>query len=485
MSDFPANIPQAPPPVYFSPRRFRPIATYVIIAVTAAVYVLEDLAGGSKNIGVLLHFGAAYGPYFRHGQYWRLVMPMFLHIGWLHITLNMLALYALGPVLEQIYGYGRFVCLYVACGIISALVSMSMTNDVSAGASGAIFGVAGVILVTGYLHREVVPLRWRRAFGRGMLFLLLVVLDLVLGWLIPHIDVWGHLGGLGAGILLAVLIPPPAPRPLFEPSGAERPSQEWVWVPVLVVAVAMGATFQHYRVARQVDRLLAQGEQLQTRHQNAQARRHFEQAAQRAPYDERPLEALGALDLEENHLPDAVRRYQQALKVSPGSPRAMLGLAMAYRRQGDLPKARQMLQAIFGKNPPSAQGHVALADLYSDQKLYADAIREYQAALKLNPNLAVAHNNLAWLYATCDDPQFRHPRRALEHARRAVQLSKGQVAAYVDTLAEALYLNGHYRQAVETQQRALALAPDSKELQEHMAKYVQAYKQHAAAGPRT
>lgn len=480
MSGYPAVIPPAPPPAPFPRRRFFPIATFILIAVCVAVYILMDLSGGSKNINVLLNFGAAYGPYFRHGQYWRAVMPMFLHIGWLHITLNMLALYALGPVLEQIYGHGRFLSLYVACGILSAIFSMNMTRDVSAGASGAIFGVAGAILVTGYLHQEVVPLRWRRAFGRGLLFLALVVLDLVLSFVIPHIDYWGHIGGLAAGILLSALIPPPAPRSIFEPADAGRPSQEWVWVPVLVVAVAMGATFHHYRVARQVDQLLAQGAQLEKSHKNAQARKLYQQAAKRAPYDERPLEALGGLDLNENHPADAVREYQRALRLTPGSPDALLGLSLAYRRQGDLTKARQALEQVFAQRPPTAQGHVALADLYASQKLYAQAVANYQQALRMNPSLAVAHNNLAWLYATCDDPKFRHPHRALEHARRAVQLSGGKQPAYLDTLAEALYLNGHYQQAVEVQTSALALDPNSKDLKEHMAKYRQAAAQHAA-----
>lgn len=474
MGHFPMSnlaIPEVPARPPLGPRLYRPVTTLVIMAVTVAVYLLMELAGGSQNLDVLLDFGAAYGPYFRHGQYWRAVMPMFLHIGGLHITLNMLALYALGPVLEQVYGYGRYVFLYVTTGIVSALVSMTLSNSVSAGASGAIFGVAGAILVTGFLHREAVPLRWRRAFGRGLLFLMLVALDLILGFAIPHIDNWGHLGGLGAGMLLALLIPPPAPHSAFQTAGLERPSQDWVWVPVVAVALSMGATFQHYRVVRQVDRLLAEGAQLRARGQDVQARERFEQAAQRQPYDERPHEALGALDLAQNRAADAVREYQRALQLSPDSPRAELGLALAYRQQGDFAQARKMLEAVFGKSPPTAEGRVALADLGAEEKLYAEAVEQYQAALRMNPDLAVAHNNLAWLYATCDDPKFRHPQQALEHARRAVALSGGKEAAYVDTLAEALFVNGQYEQAVETQQKALALDPNSKDLQEHMAKY--------------
>jgi tetratricopeptide (TPR) repeat protein len=115
-----------------------------------------------------------------------------------------------------------------------------------------------------------------------------------------------------------------------------------------------------------------------------------------------------------------------------------------------------------------------LADLYAQQKLYADAINAFQQALRLAPDLAEAHNNLAWLYATCDDPKYRDPRAALDHAQTAVSLTKWTQGDFVDTLAEARFVNGDYREAVEIQKKALALEPDNKELQEHMARYQKA-----------
>src|SRR5262252_798911 len=66
---------------------YRPVATYVLIAMNLVVFGLMTLAGGSTKPEVLLDFGASYGPYFRQGEYWRLVMPMFLHIGVWHLLI--------------------------------------------------------------------------------------------------------------------------------------------------------------------------------------------------------------------------------------------------------------------------------------------------------------------------------------------------------------------------------------------------------------
>ena len=108
---------------------------------------------------MLLNLGASYGPYMRRGEVWRLVMPMFLHGGWLHILGNSYALYILGPILERVYGYARYLTIYVAAGVGGASLSMTVSRDVSVGASGAIFGVAGAMLVPA----TFIATRFRRA----------------------------------------------------------------------------------------------------------------------------------------------------------------------------------------------------------------------------------------------------------------------------------------------------------------------------------
>jgi len=469
-----------------------PMATLVIILLCVVVFILQTLAGGSKNPDVLLNFGASFKPYFQQGQYWRLVMPMFLHIGWWHLLVNMYALYYLGPLLEEMYGYGRFAFIYVAAGMSGSLLSTLHSHSVAAGASGAIFGVAGAILVAGYLHHEALPYRLARIFRRGRLgltLLVFVVVQLAFGYLSTNIDNWGHLGGLAGGALLAVLMPPPkgagadgwltggsAPSmPGGPPALSEAvPSQAIVWAPVIVVALAMTAAARHYRVARQVSDLLGEGLRLEAQKQPDQALQRFQKAEQLDPGNEATHEGLALLHLQAHRLPEAINEFNQALRIDPDSIEAQAGLAAAYQESGDLAQAQRIFERLASRNPKSVEVQEQLADLLAGQKLYQQAIDHYQQALRLSPNLALAHNNLAWLYATAEDPKFRNAEAALDHARRAVALTAWRQPDFIDTLAEALYANGSYDEAVKTEARALQLAPDNRELQGHMERYLKA-----------
>ena len=446
---------------------YRPVATYALIAMNLVVFGLMTLAGGSQNQEVLLEFGASYGPYFRQGEYWRLVMPMFLHIGVLHLLINMYALYLLGRILEHVYGYGRFALLYVGSGMFSSYLSMAVGPHIAAGASGAIFGIAGAMLVAGFLHRASIPRRLRRVFGGGIL--LMVVANLAFGAIVPGIDNWGHVGGLFGGMVLAGLIRPPQQELAAQPT-VEAPSQPVVIIPILIVGLAVAATVENYRTSRAVASLLQEGNRLRSNNQAGKAMERFQEAARRAPHDERPHEELGLLYLQQKHPDDAIREFETALRLSPGSARAQIGLAQAYGAKGDVARAQQLMQAL-GKTAETAEGQAVLAEVCYQMKFYSQAILHYQEALRRDPRLAEAHNNLAWLYATSEDQRYRDPQKALEHARRAVELTEWKEPNFIDTLAEAFFVNNRFDEAVQTQSKALKLAPDNREFQEHMEKY--------------
>jgi len=189
------------------------------------------------------------------------------------------------------------------------------------------------------------------------------------------------------------------------------------------------------------------------------------------PRDEHPHEMMGALYLREQQFDKAIQEYSEAVRLSPGAPEAQLALGVAYRLKGDLGKAQKAFEAALGKNPTTAEGQRVLADLYAEQKLFAEAVQHYKQALQIEPQSAESHNNLAWLYATCEDPKWHDPRAALEHARLAVELTQWKEAGFIDTLAEANYASGSYREAVRIQLLALQLDPQDPELQEHMARY--------------
>ena len=475
---------------HFEVRTWRPVGTETILLVTFLVFLvmtltdflshpslkdflLRTFTGVSADPELLIQFGASYGPYIRRGEYFRLVMPMFLHVGMLHLLINGYALYILGRILERMYGYGRFALIYVICGMGSVLLSMSLTKSVAAGASGAIFGISGTMLVAGFLHRDEVPPHLRRAFGRGILPFIL--LNLVLGFTIKSflpIDNWGHVGGLLTGILLAVVIPPPrSEREEWLDPEAPRPWQYSVLIPVVLVVAALVWTGKYYQTFGRVTRLLEQGEKLQEQHETERAAALYEQSRRLAPLDERPHEELSSLYVDEGRLSDAITEANVALRLNPDSTGAEVSLVAAYKRLGDVAHVKAILKELEDALTPGAESQIALAGLFARQKLYAEALRHYEAALELKPGSAGAHNDLAWLLATADDPAFRNPAQALEHARRAVELSNWKTPAEIDTLAEALYASHDYQQAVEIEAKALELSPDDREYRDHMDRY--------------
>ncbi len=190
----------------------RPTAVWGFLVVNLLIWYLTEWLGGSKNIEVLIRCGAKVDGLIGIGQYWRLVTPTFLHAGYAHMAINGLALMVLGQTLERLYGSVRFALAYVLCGIVAAFASMLVGHGVMVGASGAIFGIVGVLVVYGFRYRRDIPPRYQAMFGAGLLPL--VGLNVLLGFLIPQIDNAAHIGGLlaGAGMAL-VLRPRTAPQP--------------------------------------------------------------------------------------------------------------------------------------------------------------------------------------------------------------------------------------------------------------------------------
>lgn len=169
----------------------------------------------------LAAFGAKINTFIRDGrEWWRFVTPMFLHVNVIHIFTNMYGLFILGPYVEKLYGSAKFVVFWIVAGIAGVVASYfavqpQLSNGLlgrflfrttetmpSAGASGALFGLIGVLFVFGIKYRHELPDDFKRAFGTGMIPT--IALNLFIGFTIPFIDNSAHLGGLVAGALLAL-----------------------------------------------------------------------------------------------------------------------------------------------------------------------------------------------------------------------------------------------------------------------------------------
>lgn len=186
--------------------------TIAIIAVIAVVFVFEVLAGGSQVPAVLVSLGAIVPGLFARGEYWRLLAAMFLHIGALHLLLNLWALYQLGGVYELLFGSRRFALVYFVTGLTASVASALFTGGIAAGASGAIFGVLGALIVS--IRRS--PRFRQAAWSRGLVqqLMLWAGINIVIGFSMPGIDNSAHIGGFVAGLILGLAphrLPPPPP----------------------------------------------------------------------------------------------------------------------------------------------------------------------------------------------------------------------------------------------------------------------------------
>jgi rhomboid protease GluP len=209
----------------------RTTVTYVIFGVNIFIFLLMGLAGGSHSDSMLLGFGVKYNPLIDQGEIWRLVTPIFLHIGPLHIFFNSYAIWIVGPQVEKLYGGARFTIIYILTGIAGVAGSYWYHPDVpSAGASGAIFGLFGALLVFGYKYRSTIPPMFQRAVGKGVFPV--IAINLFLGYMIPNVDNSAHVAGLISGALLAFVIP-------FKKPGSSTPEIFKVLQIILVVVVLL------------------------------------------------------------------------------------------------------------------------------------------------------------------------------------------------------------------------------------------------------
>src|SRR5207249_2297672 len=156
-----------------------------------------------------------------------------------------------GPQVEKLYGGARFLILYVMTGIAGVLGSYwRHPESVSAGASGAIFGLFGALLVFGFKYRNSIPPFFQKAVGRGVLPV--IVINLIIGFSIPGIDNSAHIGGLLAGAALAAIIPydNSGSSPEFGSTGIRGSSRNFQFLQLILILI-IAASF--YEVAAHYD----------------------------------------------------------------------------------------------------------------------------------------------------------------------------------------------------------------------------------------
>ncbi|MCI8295075.1 MAG: rhomboid family intramembrane serine protease [Lachnospiraceae bacterium] len=185
--------------------------TWGIMIMNIVYFLYLDLTGSSEDVGYMLEHGAMYVPYVLDGEYHRVLTSMFMHFGISHLVNNMLILFILGAYLERAFGRIRYLLFYLSCGVGANLVSIGYDlfleaekgiplNVVSAGASGAIFGLAGGLLLVVLINKgRLEDLDTKRVIG-------MIALSLYLGFQNVETDDLAHVAGVVIGFFLAALI---------------------------------------------------------------------------------------------------------------------------------------------------------------------------------------------------------------------------------------------------------------------------------------
>ena len=483
-------------------RREHPV-TSTLIAINAVVFVALELLGGSTDITVLVRFGALVHQKVWDGEYWRVFTPMFLHIGILHFLFNTYALLILGRVVEQLLGSLCFGLLYLTAGVSGCIGSLLFTTAVSAGASGAIFGLLGALLAIEYIMRGGLT-----GFLQGGLrgsVLPIIVLNLILGWIVKVIDNNAHIAGLLAGCAVGYFMAArrsgqvqhfarsAATLAVFATlagmglvKGVAWPSNRWehelstgeftlkaLRKPELAIPHLEHAT-QLKPGAHEAWHLLSLAYRLANPPRWQPALDAAAQAVRRAPAESDDYERYvfwhGACLEAIYRVQDALKTYAEALTARPKAreirSRAVsclldlerheeaLLLATAglkeYSRDVNCYQGIEQASRALGRSEEADSAHQFITDYY--EKSYRD-----------RPD-ALAANNLAWTYAEGDEELDK----ALHLAREAVK-EKLDEPHWLDTLGWVQFKRGELDVAVETLRKVTKIDPQANYAHYHLA----------------
>ena len=329
----------------------KPFLTYFFIAVNTVLFLLMTIKGGSTNTAVLIDFGAKEPFLIASGEYWRLITPVFLHIGFTHFALNNLALFFLGRLSEKIYGSVRFFIIYMMAGIIGNISSfIFVTDKIGAGASGAIFGLFGALLYFGLVYPDL----FFRTMGKDVITI--IAINLIFGFMVPIVDNSAHIGGLVSGFLAASLVRMPKQT-------VSKRGLQLIAVFSLIIAIAVTFWGVGYREIKGSPEIFFKGIDALERGQIDQAYLIFDHLVKAYPNNPLHHYNYGVIHLKKGQLDEAETDFENALSINMNFPEAHYNLAYIYIVQEDLDKAVFHLEQALEYAPDYQQARDILEQI--------------------------------------------------------------------------------------------------------------------------
>jgi rhomboid protease GluP len=355
----------------------RPV-TQIILGINVAVFLGMALAGVSitdPTSRELIQWGANSGRLTLAGDWWRLVTCMFVHIGILHIALNMWCLWSLGALAESLYGPWMFGVVYLISGIGGSLASIAWhPYGVSAGASGAIFGLAGALIASYRLGEFSAP--GSVVSGTFRSVLAFAGYNLVLGGISSSTDNAAHLGGLATGALLGALIALIAPH------------RQAFLVRIVVVLIGSGAVLGGWywlENARGYEIRVIKANELIGRNQSAQAITQLQKIIEHKPKLVSAHFALAHAYFSLQQFSQAETELKRVLELQPQDEWASYELGMTYLSQRRTADAKKVFSERLRGSPNDTQARFGLGLAFSDDGNYKSALEEFNRVLSVDP----------------------------------------------------------------------------------------------------
>jgi tetratricopeptide (TPR) repeat protein len=172
--------------------------------------------------------------------------------------------------------------------------------------------------------------------------------------------------------------------------------------------------------------------------------------------------------------PAVITSYSKAIEMSPFEINNYYNRGIAFYKSGIDEEAEMDFDRVIVMDPKMSSAYVYRGLCRERLGKYKEALSDNEKALELRPNDSAIHNNIAYLYVSANDESFRDKAKALEHAKKAAELSKEKNAEILDTLARAYFINGMVKEAVEAENKALQLEPYNNEFKGKLREYEKA-----------
>lgn len=416
----------------------RPVVTYALMGVSTTVFlamVLSQLSPRHPDTEQLLvRWGANLGPLTLSGQWWRLLTSIFLHMGLIHFAVNMWCLWDLGSFAERIYGRASLLAIYVVTGVTGAVVSLAWRPfALEAGASGAIFGIAGALIASFCFGHLPFP---RKSAKAALLSVIAFAgYNLFVGLFGSGAGIAAHVGGLLSGFVLGLMLG----------CTSLRMTVGLASVSIVLACAVLAHTEAYVLPAERGRKALAAG-------QSDQAILALSGSLQKNPKFAEGYSLLGKAYMQKQQPAAAETAYRHALALQPKANGVRYELGMAVLAQG---RANDAV-AIFGdlarrdpKSPAAQTGIGTAAEMAGDAQR---AFEAFQRAMELDPRNPQAYVNLG-----SSALQAHHVDEAIAAFSKAVDLQPNNPKTLL-ALSAAYQAAGRQQDAEEAYGRALDLA---------------------------